>query len=191
LLEWGINHLLAITLDNASANDKAISEYKKRNMSNQDVICCHEFVQIRCCAHVLNLIVQEGTKDVHDSIERIQNMVKYMKGSPQRLALFKSCVERKTLGCKSSLKLNVSIRWNSTYTMLEVAQKYERAFDLMLDEDLNFFNYLNDDSGGRDALGLQLKMIGRRSNTLLNFSVCFMRRNLDVVFLVLNFQLVF
>jgi hypothetical protein len=35
-------------------------------------------------------------------------MVKYMKGSPQRLALFKSCVERKQLGCKSSLKLDIS-----------------------------------------------------------------------------------
>jgi hypothetical protein len=75
-------------------------------------------------------------------------MVKYVKGSPQRLALFKSCVERKQLGCKSSLKLDVSTRWNSTYIMLEVAQKYERAFDLMIDKYLNLFNYLNEDELG-------------------------------------------
>ena len=75
-------------------------------------------------------------------------MVKYVKGSPQRLALFKSCVQRKQLLYKSSLKLDVSTRWNSTYMMLEVAQKYERAFDLMLDEDLNLFNYLNEDELG-------------------------------------------
>jgi hypothetical protein len=75
-------------------------------------------------------------------------MVKYVKGSPQRLALFKSCVERKQLLCKSSLKLDVSTRWNSTYIMLEAAQKYERAFDLMIDEDLNLFNYLNEDELG-------------------------------------------
>jgi hypothetical protein len=36
--------------------------------------------------------------------------------------------------------------------MLEVAQKYERAFYLMLDKDSKFFNYLIDDSGGRNAL---------------------------------------
>jgi hypothetical protein len=32
--------------------------------------------------------------------------------------------------------------------MLEAAQKYERAFDLMIDEDLNLFNYLNEDGLG-------------------------------------------
>ena len=30
LAEWGIKRLLAITLDNASANEKAMSEYKKK-----------------------------------------------------------------------------------------------------------------------------------------------------------------
>jgi hypothetical protein len=148
LVEWGMKRLLAITLDNASANEKAMSEYKKRNGSNADVICRHDFVHIRCCAHVLNLIVKEGTTIAHDSIERVRNMVKYVKGSPQRLALFKSCVERKQLLCKSSLKLDVSTRWNSTYIMLEAAQKYERAFDLMIDEDLNLYNYLNEDELG-------------------------------------------
>ena len=32
--------------------------------------------------------------------------------------------------------------------MLEVAQKYERAFDLMIVENLNLFNYLNEDELG-------------------------------------------
>jgi hypothetical protein len=80
--------LLAITLDNANANDHAISEFKikfkkKKKKSNKDVISCHEFVRVRCCAHVLNLIGQEGTNDVHDSIERIRNMMKYVKGFPK------------------------------------------------------------------------------------------------------------
>jgi hypothetical protein len=63
--------LLAITLDNASVNENTMSEYKKRNGTNKDVICHHDFVHIRCCAHVLNLIVKEGTIVAHDSIERI------------------------------------------------------------------------------------------------------------------------
>ena len=110
LPEQGFNRLLAITLDNASANEKAMSEYKKRNGTNKDVICHYDFVHVRCCAYFLNLIVKEGTNVALDSIERIRNMVKYVKGSLQRLALFKSCVERKQLRCKSSLQLDVSTK---------------------------------------------------------------------------------
>jgi hypothetical protein len=95
-----------------------MSEYKKRNMSNKDIICCHDFVYVRCCVHVINLIVKESMNVAHDSIKRVRNMVKYVKGSPQRLALFKSCVEMKQLGYKYSLKLDVFTRRNSTYIML-------------------------------------------------------------------------
>jgi hypothetical protein len=35
-----------------------------------------------------------------------------------------------------------------------VAEKYERAFNLMLNEDLNFGNYLCEDGGGKRGLGL-------------------------------------
>ena len=72
LAEWGIKCLFAITLDNVTANDKAMSEYKKRNGNNKDVICHHDFVHIRCCAHVLNLTVKEGTTTAHGSIERVR-----------------------------------------------------------------------------------------------------------------------
>ena len=41
--------------------------------------------------------------------------------------------------------------------MLEVAQEYERAFGLILDEDANFLHYLTNDSGGKDALGPSTK----------------------------------
>jgi hypothetical protein len=37
---------------------------------------------------------------------------------------------------------------------LKVAEKYERAFNLMLNEDLNFGNYLCEDGGGKRGLGL-------------------------------------
>jgi len=156
LEEWGIPGLLTISLDNASANDTAVDCFKKRTMANNGVICCHEFIHVRCCAHIINLIVHEGLKDVDDSIVRIRNMVKYVKGSPQRLVIFKSCVERKTAGYHASLVLDVPTRWNSTYMMLDVAEKYEIAFELMLDEDVSFGNYLCEDGGGRRGLGVPL-----------------------------------
>jgi len=56
--------------------------------------------------------------------------------------------------CNASLTLDVPVRWNSTYTMLMVAVKYEKAFDLMIDEDSNFVKYLCDDGPGKKGLGL-------------------------------------
>jgi hypothetical protein len=140
LVERGIGRLLTISVDNATANDSERDWFRKRNMANNDVLCRHEFVHVRFCVNILNLIVHEDLKDIDDSIVRVQNMVKYVKGSLQRLIQFKYCAERKTIGCNTSLTLDVPTRWNFTYTMLEVAMKYERAFDLMLDEDTNFSN---------------------------------------------------
>jgi len=147
---------LTISVDNPSANDTTVDCFKKRTVTNNEVICRHEFIHVRCCAHIINLIVHEGLKDVDDSIVRIQNIVKYVKGSPQRLAIFKSYAERKTCRYHASLTLDVPTRWNPTYTMLDVAEKYEMAFELMLDEGSNFANYLCEDGGWRRGLGLPL-----------------------------------
>jgi hypothetical protein len=37
--------------------------------------------------------------------------------------------------------------------MLDVTEEYEMAFELMLDKDLNFVNYLREDGRGRKGLG--------------------------------------
>jgi len=110
LEEWGIKGTLTISPNNASANDTAVDCFKKQTMANNDVICCNKFIHVRCCAHIINLIVHERLKDVNDSIVRIRNMVKYIKGSPQRLAIFKSCAERKTSGYHAPLTLDVPTR---------------------------------------------------------------------------------
>jgi len=69
------------------------------------------------------------------------------------LVIFKSCVERKNVECNASLTLDVPTRWNSTYIMLEVAEEYQRAFELMIDEDEHFLNYLYKDGAGKRGLG--------------------------------------
>jgi hypothetical protein len=48
---------------------------------------------IRCCAHILNLIVTDGLKEVSNSIVKVRNAVKYVKSSPSRFDKFKACME--------------------------------------------------------------------------------------------------
>jgi hypothetical protein len=153
LVEWGITRILTITVDNATANDKALDWLKLRTKFDEETICYNEFMHVRCNAHVLNLIVQRGLKNAHNSIGRIRNLVRYVKSSPQRLEKFKSCADRQKIACHSSLVLDVPTRWNSTYSMLEVAEKYKRAFDLLQEEDRPLLTYLNQKIGGKKGLG--------------------------------------
>ncbi|KAL5789986.1 hypothetical protein ACOSQ2_004874 [Xanthoceras sorbifolium] len=72
LLEWGIDKVFTITVDNATANTTAIG-YVRRKLT---------YLHVRSCAHILNLIVGDGLEDLHESIVVIRNAVKYMKSSP-------------------------------------------------------------------------------------------------------------
>jgi hypothetical protein len=100
-------------------------------------------------------------------------MAKYVKGSPQRLAQFKSCADRKTIECNASLTLDVPTRCNSIYTMLEVVESM-RAFDLMLDKNSNFTNYLCGDGGRKRGLGPPIDIDWAIFDTLQKFCKCFM-----------------
>ncbi|KAG2725612.1 hypothetical protein I3760_01G073900 [Carya illinoinensis] len=133
--DWGIKKVLCITVDNASANDTAIEWFKRNTTVKEDIVHGHEFIHVRCCAHIINLIVSEGLKVVDDSITKVRNIVRYVRVSPQRLGKFKAIAEQLQIPCSAMLCLDVPTRWNSTYMMLAVAQKYERAFQRMEVED--------------------------------------------------------
>jgi hypothetical protein len=159
LLEWHIDRVLTITVDNASSNDATIDQFRRRQLfesigcSALKIVCGHEYLHCRCCAHVLNLIVSDGLKDVHNSISKVRNMIKYVKSSPQRLETFKKAVAEKNIECGQFLSLDVSTRWNSTYFMLNVAEKYQKAFDQMMILDGHFVLYLQEDGHERQGLG--------------------------------------
>lgn len=67
---WGIDRVFTITLDNASSNDTTISHLKKF-LRVPEAILEYKFLHIRCCAHILNLVVKDGLREQHDSIARI------------------------------------------------------------------------------------------------------------------------
>ena len=88
----------------------------------------NEFLHIRCSAHILNLVVQDGLKEHNESVIKIRNAVRHVRSSPARLDAFKKCVEHVKISNKSLLCLDVETGWNSTYLMLDTAKKFEATF---------------------------------------------------------------
>ena len=74
----------------------------------------HEFLHMRCCAHILNLIVGDGMRDIDASIVKVREAVRYVKFSPNRNQTFMGFVERLGIDSKSLLCLDVPTRWNYT-----------------------------------------------------------------------------
>ena len=109
----------------------------------------HDYLHVRCCAHILNLIVGDGLKELDDSIVKVCNAVKYVKSSPSRLTTFKKCVKKEKIESKCLLCLEVRTRWNSTYLMLDTAGKFDKAFDIMEEDDPNYLSYFREEEGGK------------------------------------------
>ncbi|KAF7831984.1 zinc finger BED domain-containing protein RICESLEEPER 2-like [Senna tora] len=148
LKDWGIAKICTVTVDNASANNVALS-YLTRRLSDWNCITIlnGQYMHLRCCAHILNLIVNDGLKEVDISIARIRAACKFVKSSPSRLANFKRCVCECNIESKLMVTLDVPTRWNSTYTMLDTAEKFEKAFDRLEFDDLNYLSVLNNEGG--------------------------------------------
>ena len=101
----------------------------------------NEYMHMRCCAHILNLIVGESLKEINASVAKVREAVRYVKLSPNRSQIFRSFMERVGMESKSLLSLDVPTRWNSTYIMLETAENFEKAFLRMDFEDDGYSLY--------------------------------------------------
>ena len=52
-------------MDNASSNDVAIEYLRRKTKDRVGSLLGCEFFPMRCCAHILNLIVQDGLRDLN------------------------------------------------------------------------------------------------------------------------------
>ncbi|KAK2445519.1 zinc finger BED domain-containing protein RICESLEEPER [Trifolium repens] len=141
LKDWGIDRkIFSLTLDNASSNDNMIKKLKQRLNLQDALLCKGKYFHVRCCAHILNLIVQDGLKAAGDALHKIRESVKYVKASEGRLREFRKCIQEVHLDNVEGgfLRLDVCTRWNATYMMLESAIRYRPAFISLSDNDKNY-----------------------------------------------------
>ncbi|XP_009123725.2 zinc finger BED domain-containing protein RICESLEEPER 2-like [Brassica rapa] len=131
LKEWGLeNKVFSFTLDNATSNTsmQKILTHRLQMVAGNRLPCNGKFLHVRCCAHILNLIVKEGIELANSLLENIRESVRFVKASQSRKDAFAACVESSGTTGSLGLSLDLSTRWNSTYDMLARALKFRMAF---------------------------------------------------------------
>ncbi|GAU27017.1 hypothetical protein TSUD_313790 [Trifolium subterraneum] len=69
-----------------------------------------KYFHTRCCAHVLNLIMKDGLKDIDNSVLRIRGAVKYIQSSDNRYDKFKTCIDPQKVEYKGFVNLDGDTR---------------------------------------------------------------------------------
>nr|KAJ0211573.1 hypothetical protein LSAT_V11C400177550 [Lactuca sativa] len=115
LEEWGINNVMTITIDNAISNDKAIEFLMKKLPNLYD---WGKQLHVRCIAHILNLLVNDG------ACKRSLDIL----GIPLNFQMFKECMKELNVESKKFLCNDSPTRWNSTYELLKIAVELAKVF---------------------------------------------------------------
>ncbi|KAH9794591.1 BED-type domain-containing protein [Citrus sinensis] len=151
LIDWGIERVFTVTVDNASPNEGALRYLIDRVKTWRDdgLVLNGDYLHVRCCAHILNLIVTEGLKELEQSLVSVRNAVKYVRSSTARMQAFQIRVQQEKINCRGSVILDCPTRWNSTYSMLNTSLKFKPTFDRMTLEDKLYDAYFNEKKGGK------------------------------------------
>ncbi|CAL5400606.1 unnamed protein product [Camellia sinensis] len=71
MMDWNIDRKIStVTVDNCSTNDAMITMLMDK-LSNTLLLLGGTLFHMRCCAHILNLIVKDGLDVIRVSVEKI------------------------------------------------------------------------------------------------------------------------
>nr|DAD43511.1 TPA_asm: hypothetical protein HUJ06_001741 [Nelumbo nucifera] len=87
-----------------------------------------DLFHVRCVAHILNLIVQDGLREVSPLLHKIRESAKYVKLTPHKKQKFDNARSQAKLQHKRWVIVKCLTRWNSTYDMLVIALELNEAF---------------------------------------------------------------
>ena len=100
LLDWNIdNKLSTLTVDNCSTNDVIIDKLLG-TLSSSSLMLKGKILHMRCCAHIINIIVQDGFSIIKGAIENVRDSVAFWIGSPKRVQQFKVCARQLNVKCE-------------------------------------------------------------------------------------------
>jgi hypothetical protein len=139
MVEWKIeDKVMSITLDNASNNDTAVTNLKAKLLARKNPQFDPLYFHVRCAAHIVNLVVNDGLQPLDSLIYDMRNTVKYFKRSPARMFKFVEVCNQYVVKVGKGLYLDVKTRWSSTYRMLDCCLDYKDAFGYYTEVDTNY-----------------------------------------------------
>ncbi|XP_022003077.1 zinc finger BED domain-containing protein RICESLEEPER 2-like [Helianthus annuus] len=145
LKEWKVEKKVAtLIVDNAKTND-VVAKKLMENLNLQSKLGIDgKLFHVRCCAHILNLLVQDGLTEIKDIIHNVRESVKHVSASPGRLHIFGELSKQQQMPNKH-LILDVSTRWNATYAMLSSALEFKDVFENYADRESSYKTLPSDD----------------------------------------------
>jgi hypothetical protein len=152
--DWNVaSRTLAITVDNATSNDAAINNIKYKLDDQNMLVANGSLLHQRCCAHILNLIVNDGLKMIKNITSKIRECVKWIRSSQRRQQNFEDAVVGCCVELVSSQRptLDVPTRWNSVYLMLMSTIPYKSVFERLALRDTNFEQIIPSDEDWKKA----------------------------------------
>lgn len=136
LVEWDIRNVFTVTVDSACSDDSVV-EYLSEKVTP---IFKAELMKITDCPYIIDVVGEECFKYNHLPISRVRDVVRHVRAIPARLKKFKACVKQEKISSENFPYIDVSAEWSSTYLMLETAEKFEKAFQCLEDEDEEYFH---------------------------------------------------
>uniref|UniRef100_A0A0A9GNR2 BED-type domain-containing protein n=1 Tax=Arundo donax TaxID=35708 RepID=A0A0A9GNR2_ARUDO len=138
LQSWDLDRRIStVTLDNCSTNDNMIGLMETR-LGASNMLLKGKWLHMRCCAHILNLIVKDGMEVIGTAVAHIRDSVAYWVATPKRYEKFEKTALDENVELEKKLHLDCKTRWNSTYIMLRIALPYRKVFERLDELDRNY-----------------------------------------------------
>lgn len=147
ILEWNVDRkLFAMVVDNATTND-AMSRSMKIWLCDESLLLLNgDLFHLRCSAHILNLIVQDGSKVARELVYKVRESVRYVHQTPNSKQKFENAINHVKLKGKKKPSKDCLTRWNLAFEMLEATLGMRDAFDRLEQIDRNYkFNPSKDE----------------------------------------------
>ncbi|CAN0917103.1 Zinc finger BED domain-containing protein RICESLEEPER 2 [Linum grandiflorum] len=130
--DWKLNKkIISFSKIASHKGDDIVRYLKEKLVTWETYILDGKYLHVRCVAHIINLVVTEGLREIGIFFRRVRECLKWGNSSPAREESFNVAVSAKQIKCTKKLCMDAPTRWNSTYLMLQSAVPYETAIDFL------------------------------------------------------------